>query len=408
MTIAGGARLEDGGSALEAYATDLPLSKVPNDATSLWIFAASLLRQAGVSATSGRQQKTLIAAAVARARVVIDAGMLARGCQYDQWPARNNIDVLRLLAEHCENSGALTLSAHLLESLSACVGDETQRGRVLADRARVSRKRGLVDLAKAQAEEVKRRGTALKSPDLVARAWVTLGAVAQVSGNYVEMRRCAKAAVRIAERAGLDRLASAAHGGLGVQAAVRQAFSEAVTHFWSAFVLAKDDRRFGHNQLSNLAHVLYASGHADEARSVASLVLSEAPIPSTRLGALGTYALSSARLRILEDVQWACGEVSALATSSAYPREVAVALTDCGCALEILGAAEAGRALRARAEVIAGEHGFNDLVFAEGVTAMNGSTAAPQPLDRTAARAATAAVQASSERQHHVREAVYV
>jgi hypothetical protein len=107
---------------------------------------------------------------------------------------------------------------------------------------------------------------------------------------------------------------------------------------------------------------------------------------------LGGLAIASARLGNRERVEWACTQVLRLAAQDVYPREAAVALTDCSCALRHLGEDARADSFRARAEKLAAAHGFNDLVFEEAITAMNGATVPRQALDSQASRVAAQAV----------------
>src|SRR4051812_36854204 len=125
MTPAPGRRpptslLQDGSSALEAAEVDRSaIAATPGDSND-WILAATLARHAAVATTSRAQRRRLLSAAAGISRQSLGAAALAAGCQFDEWPARKTIDVLRLLAERCEAAGALTLAAHLLESVGAC------------------------------------------------------------------------------------------------------------------------------------------------------------------------------------------------------------------------------------------------------------------------------------------------
>src|SRR5205823_6626870 len=99
-------------------------------------------------------------------------------------------------------------------------------GRILAQRARISRKLGETDLALGRYRHLRRKARRLKSNELLLRTWVGYGAMAQTRGNYPEVRRWSSRIVERASARGYGRLASAGHAGLMVASAVARVFDE--------------------------------------------------------------------------------------------------------------------------------------------------------------------------------------
>jgi hypothetical protein len=314
--------------------------------------------------------------------------VLARGCAYDSSPARSPVDVFRLIAETAEQRGDLKLAENVLESLAHLPSvHPVAAGRVLADRARNSRKQGRVHLAYAQLRELLRHGRVIKSNELCARAWMGLGAVAQTRGNFAEMRRSVRHGLRIASAAGLHRLAATGHAGLGVDASMGGDPSQAISHLWQAYQLSAGDERSQSEFLGNLSHVFLLAGHAEVARAAASAVLRSSPPLRIGLPALGTFAIASAHLHDRVAAGWAARQAQRLARTRGHAREVAGAMIECALAWSILRDEPRAGVLRRRSESLAVKHGFYDLTFREALAAAP-APARSQPLSRPAAAAA--------------------
>lgn len=353
-----------GPSALQAFRADAPLGGAdPTQQDADAILVATLIRQSlivGVDEPAGIRIRT---EAMEIARASLGDARLAGGCTYDDHSAHEDVDVIRLLAQRMEHAGWLNLAHHLLESAAEVCTEVIARGRILSDRARVSRKRGLFDLSHAQIEELIRESRRLGSADLASRAQIGLGALAQIRGNFVEMDKRGLKALQFARKAGLRRGAATAHDALGLCASLRGDYNGAVRHLWAAYRLANGAAAIEISALGNLAQTLLISGHLEDARKVARLVLNGSPPLQAALPTLGGFAMASSHLGDVTAVEWAAGQVRRLARFRNFHRDVAGALLECAAALEHIGRAEPGGVLRRRAEAMALSHGFHDMTF---------------------------------------------
>jgi tetratricopeptide (TPR) repeat protein len=366
-----------GQSALQAFRADLPPGGEPTADDGVAVMVASLLRQSlagGPSAEGGRVR----AEATAMARRSLGEEFLAFGCTYDDQPAETETDVLRLLAQRTEHAGRVLLAEHILESIVEFCDDPIAGGRLLSDRSRVSRKRGLLDLSLAQNEELLRVAKRLKSDDLAVRALIGLSGLAQTRGNYAGMREYSAEALAVSRRAGLRKGQATAHEGLGTAASVVGDQNSAVNHYWSAYRLVSGKGVIAGAALGNLAQALLMAGHFEDARKIATMLLNMRPMLQVSLPVLGGYALASARLGDNAAVEWACGQVRGLAKSRHYAREIASALIECSWALEVIGKGVQAGVLRRRAENIATTHGFHDITFDEAPLSRPGAAARQQ------------------------------
>lgn len=376
-----------GQSALQAYRADLPRGGAePTAYDGDAILVATLVRQ---SLSGGHDVGERIRAeAIAMAKRSLGAPALLAGCTYDDHAAESDVDVMRLLAQRTAQSGWLCLSQHLLESTTEFATDPIDCGRLLADRARNSRKQGRLDLSEEQTLELMRRGKRLSSTYLIALAHDMLGGLAQTRGNFVELAKHAEESVRLSQEWGFRRLLASGYGGLGVRAGMSGQYGEAVVYFWSSYHTAGESGVTASASLGNLAQILLLSGRPADARKIATLVLHSRPPIQNALPLLGGYAVASARVGDREGVEWACNQVRHLARSPHYAREIAGALLECATGLEEIGRHPQASVLRRRAESIATDFGFHDLTFSEALVAGSGAPPARQEFVGAAARAA--------------------
>lgn len=376
-----------GRSALQAFRDDLPLGGVePTREDNEAILVATLMRQSLVAAPA--QGARIRAEALSRARESLGSEALAEGCTYDEHAALSDIDILRVLAQRVALAGRVNLAQHLLETATELARDPMDSGRLLSDRSRNARKQGQLDLSEEQALELLRRGTRAKSDELMALAAGQLASIAQVRGNLVAMRERLEESITAARRGGLAKLTASAEAGLGIHAAYAGRYGDAVALLWSAYRRSRGKGTIALSALGNLAQTLLVSGRPDESRKIATLILQSRPPMQNALPVLGGYALSSARLSDAPAVTWACDQVRMHARSRHHAREVAGALVECGMALELIGRAAQAGVLRRRAEAIATDHGFHDLMFSEGLRAWTGMTPDREPFAGDAAQAA--------------------
>lgn len=355
-----------GQSALQAFRADFPAdgsSPTPEDHAA--VLVATLLRQS--LAAEGTAAERVREDALKIARASLGEHALEQGSTYDGFPARSRTDTIRLLSQRTDLAGRLHLAEHLLESAAEMETDRVDAGRILADRAKMSRKRGQLDLSFEQLQQLLRDARVLKSSELAAKAHLGIAAVAETRGNFVEFRVRIKRVIRIAKAARLNNLLAVGYSGLATAESVGGRYGEAVACFWKAYRLIGGNGQIARAVLGNLAQTLLISGRPTEARKISVMVLQNAPPVITTLPTLGTYAIASAQLGDAEAVRWAGAEVRRLARGHTTPRDLAEALIECSAALQSIGETSDVATMRAQADELARRNGLHGLTFHEAV-----------------------------------------
>src|SRR5579862_1769454 len=187
------------------------------DNDGIWIAVGSMLSTAANMEDAERGAK-ILQDALDLAKESLGAEKLARGNRLDPpgRRARCNGDIVRLLAEQAEDSGALNCAALILDAYVAADHDVTPLalGRVIAQRARVARKQGEQEIALTRYKEAERLGRSLNDDELRLRAWIGYGLLAMHRGNFPVVRRWMNRVADKAEEAGMPSFASQAHNTL--------------------------------------------------------------------------------------------------------------------------------------------------------------------------------------------------
>ena len=379
-----------GQSALQAFRSDIvpgaPEGTAEDQAT---ILVATLLRQslaAEDSAATVVRDK-----AIELARSSLGELALSEGCTYDDFPARSQSDVIRLLSQRTDRLGRLHLAEHLLESIAEIEIDPIDSGRILSERTRITRKLGLLDLAAEQLQELARAGRRLHSAELLAKAHFGFAALANMRGNFVEYRARLRVGIRIARANRLQRVCADGYSGLGTSSALQGKYGDAVAYFWKAHELAGGKGQIACSALSNLAQTLLISGRPVEARKVAAVVLQIAP-RAVVAPVLGTFAIASVQIRDREGVLWAAQQIEKFSVGYGTAKETAEALMECSAALNAIGEKAVAGAMKRRSDEMATRFGFHGLTFQEALQSVQ-RIAEPPTLNKAAAKA-TAAIEA--------------
>jgi hypothetical protein len=377
-----------GQSALQAYQSDAPVGGIdPTQDDQAAVLAATLLRQSLIGGDDAAAER-LRSEAERIARDSLGQFALDQGCTYDDHPSRSRTDIIRRLVQRTEHAGRLNLAQHLLESVAEIEEDPASRGRVLGDRARVSRKLGHLDLSFEQSQELLRMGRRAKLPELVALAYAVASAVAETRGNRTEFRELSKRSLRVARAGGFRHLQASGYFAMGTSDAMASRYGDAVANYWRAFGLVGGAGQIARAVLGNLATTLLISGRPLEARKVSTMVLQQPGPAISALPSLGTYALASANLGDVDAVLWASGQVRQFGRLRHAARELAEAMIECSAALEAIGREAQAGVLKRRGEAIAQRHGFHDLTFEEAAVSARGR---PSPVHFDAAAAGAAA-----------------
>jgi tetratricopeptide (TPR) repeat protein len=377
-----------GQSALQAFRSDIipgePASTADDQSA---VLVATLLRQSLAAADdAGAEPVQEKALEVARASLGEEA--LNEGCTYDDFPARSRSDVIRLLSHRTDRAGRLHLSQHMLESAAEIEKNPIDSARILNERARTARKIGLLDLSFEQSQQVLREGRRLRSPEIMVRGHLGLGALAQTRGNLVEYRERIQTSLRMARAHHFTRLSASAYSGLGTVCAMTRRYGDAVAHYWKAYELTGGKGFIAQTSLNNLGQTLLISGRPAEARKVATVVLQTAA-RGTLAPTLGIFAVASAQIGDHEGVQWAADQINQVAKGQGNTREIAEALMECSAALNAIAERPEAAAMKRRSEELAMRYGFHSLTFQEAVQSVQ-RISEPPPFNQAGTRATTA------------------
>jgi tetratricopeptide (TPR) repeat protein len=270
----------------------------------------------------------------------------------------------RRIADAAEQHGALHQAFAMLcilEGLGIEATGTLEWGRVLAQRARVARKADAPEVAKTLYAAVRRLGRTTRSSELLARADVGFGVLAQYRGNVPEARRRYEAAARVADRAGLRELSRLAHHGMMVIAVRAKGYAEALVHGWGAFRDAEGDADLEAESLLNLAQLAFDLGEPQAALSGFTAALSRTSLDRLTLPALGGAARAAAAVgdehvrRLVEQ------RFRERRRSSGLSYQESSALLEFAMAHAAAGDAEAARRAADEAQSIARRHAFHEL-----------------------------------------------
>jgi hypothetical protein len=353
---------------LDAYRTDAvgAIGNLVDDATqSRWLGAALLLHSA---ARSSGELRT-----AALTEFLEQEGVHSlRGSTLPMAPV---IHAAWQYATAMEEGAFMRLAHSVLASLSVMLpeGMALERGRVTARRARLARHQGAMDAASCWYEEVDELGRTHHLPELVGRAQVGFGVLAQIRGNMPMARQFYERVIALPGVAADSR--SIAHHGMMHCAVTAHDYDTAAQHAWAAYEGAASDIEQT-EMLINLAQLLLDVGHPAAALRGFAAAIARQPHPRAALPALGGAALAAvadcagqddahAHARARSVVRTVNHRVDALVVAlgdgAALPFESAIALVEVSEALTAVGDnAAAGRAAW-RARALAIRHKFHQL-----------------------------------------------
>jgi tetratricopeptide (TPR) repeat protein len=236
-----------------------------------------------------------------------------------------------------------------------------QRGRVLAQRARIAWLAGEIDDARERYAFVESLARRSRSAELRVRAWNGFAALAQMRGNFPEVRRYARRASRLADRENMRALSRTAHFALVVAASAERRFDEALTEGWKVYQLSVGDPIDEAGALQNIGQVLFDSGHAAVSEIAFSAVCTR-PLPARiLLPALGGMAIASAAAGHEPTMEWAVREVRSMRRTAAPRYAVTSALLDCARALRTVGRATEANECATETLALARQHRFHEI-----------------------------------------------
>jgi tetratricopeptide (TPR) repeat protein len=353
--------VRSGASAFRADAARDAVEAAGRSREGLWIAVTTLLEHASVVASHDRQR--LLDRAIELARESLGDDPVRRRSEREWRDERTPSDVVTLLAEDAYEAGAFNTALAMVGALERADTTLTpvQRGRLLVRRARAIARLGRLDDARDHFLAVRRLGRETDSPELVARGWLGLGSVAQMSGDYVAMDSFSRSALRVARARGLDYAERYAHLGIMISAGQRGDFDTALVHGWAVY-RASEGRPMEEGEiLQSFGQLMSMAGYFDEARAAFGAVVARALPARILIPALGGLSLAAAQTGRSATVRWVANQLTLL-DDSGTPRYVtALALLECSDALARIGQPVPARELRERARAIAEQHGFHEV-----------------------------------------------
>ena len=347
-----------------------------------WLETATELHFAATVAPAARQEH--LYSAIGRAIDLLGDERIDLAVRDDWRGERSYVDPLLVLIDQIQDDGALSLAAVMLDDLARAADDlsTVQRGRVLALRARIAWKMGELDDAADRYHYIESLGAEARSDELKARASLGLAVLAQMRGNYPEVRVHAARAAALAEPLQLHTVSRWAHHGLMAAAARSGDYDQALLDGWKALQLSSGDPVHEAEVLQRLGQFLLETGHVAEARACFAATL-DRPAPLRVLfPALGGLADASARLGEEATLEWCTREIWRAHSIGISRYEIAAALLDAAAALHRLGRHEESERFRRAGESVAASRGFHELVF----RAEDDSAVTPPPTTTVAFR----------------------
>ena len=275
-------------------------------------------------------------------------------------------------ASQMEDWTFLRLAHTTLAALSAILPDAMvpERGRVLAQRARVAFQLGATEAARIYYDEVKSLGSAFALSELTALARIGHAVLAQLAGNLPQSRALFEDVLNAEDSPAECR--SLAHQGLMIASAEVADFDQAVQHAWSAYEGVASTAQ-GLGMLVNLAQILLDAGQPAAALRGFAAALGKKPHPRIALPAFGGIALAAVAARRPEVassvVMLAATRTQSLVAalgggpSPVLPYQSATALVEISEALGAVGEMELSVRCAAHASQIAALHKFNKLSY---------------------------------------------
>lgn len=254
-----------------------------------------------------------------------------------------------------------TILAAFLAAHPQC--EDLEKARIEAVRGRIAWKGGDLETAKERYARTARAARVLQSDELRVRAMIGEALLARLSGNYPRSHARARAALALAERCGMSRLAASAHHTIMVASAIRGRFQEAIAHGWNAYRLSSGDVILESEILGNLGQLFLDLGHPATAAAAFQAMLSRNPPAHVLLPGLGGRALASARMGSRAELDRTAEQVTRVAASAAAPYDIALALLDVGEAYRIMQDHDASEPYYVHARRIAATRRYHELAF---------------------------------------------
>ena len=340
---------------LEAYRRDArqpTLDESASEPLSSWLAVAVMLRRYADSEASERPV------------LHAELQLLLRRANAGETQDEDLGAAVRNLALVAEDAGAQHLAFSILalnESVHAT--DTLERGRSLAQRARIARKAGNLEIATNLYREVELLGKQSKLRELLSRAYLGYGLLAFHRGGYPDARQWFARAVTIADDIGVADVSSMAHHGLMIAAGVAGELEEALVEGWTAFKCAAGDKDREGEMLSSLGQILLEGGQAQSSLFAFAAALQRTALARITLPAWGGLAVAASQIDDVALVERAASEIARLTKRHNLPYPAVSAHFDLAVAYERVGRRALAEKHRRQALSSAKHHGFHEFVY---------------------------------------------
>jgi hypothetical protein len=275
------------------------------------------------------------------------------------------VNAVREAADIGEEGGALRLADALLFLAYREFGYEAgylEQGRLIAQRARIARKRGLPAIAEELYKHVHEWGVQRSLPELDARADIGMAMLARERGNIPEMSMLFARAFESAQLGDSKEVLAVAHHGMMLSAVAVKAFDRAIVHAWTAFRVVRGNRLQEGDALLNLGQVILDSGEPSVALHAFVAALALGLPRRLEFPALGGAAVAAAAVGDRATLERVINRADRLSLQTDLKYDALAALTEIVSALSMIGDARS----EARRELVLEEAeaaNFHELVF---------------------------------------------
>ncbi|MGH7636077.1 MAG: hypothetical protein ACREOK_00370 [Gemmatimonadaceae bacterium] len=278
---------------------------------------------------------------------------------------RSEVDAIVVLADSIYYGGARNLAALMLDDIRRVATDLTplQLGRLLFRRARVTWSLGALDDAAERFEAIEALGKKARNVELLALAELGFVTLAQLRGDFPQLRIHAERARTLAERSGNPAIVRWALHAVMISDTSQGRFDSAIDAGWRSLRLSIGYSVWEAEAFINLGQLMLEAGHPDRARASFSAAVERSAPARLLLPALGGLAIASALAGQEPTVEWAVREVWRAQEQSVQPYSVAATHLECAVALRSLGRDAEAERHRAAAEELARRHGFHEVAF---------------------------------------------
>jgi tetratricopeptide (TPR) repeat protein len=274
------------------------------------------------------------------------------------------------LANEMEDHACFRMAHSMLATLLIVLpqNEIAFRGRVIAQQGRLARHLADRTSAAQYYEEAERLGSEHALPDVTSRAWVGIGILARLRGDFPEARRRFHAVVALEGAAKESQ--RHAHQELMVIAADARDYDCAASHAWEAFRGAATTCQET-EALLNLAQLLLVAGHSRAALRGFAAALARKPIRRLELPILGGAACAAAaalpraaaRALVRNFADRTEEIVTSLRDGQSLAFQGASALIEISEALAVIGEDERSERVSDRAGSLVAAHGFHQLAY---------------------------------------------